>query len=51
MNLPTIIVLGIIVAVFIAIVIYQIKNRKEGKCPCGGSCSGCALNGTCHKES
>ncbi len=50
MNLPTIIVLSIVVLVFLAIVIKQIRDKKAGKCSCscGGSCGGCAFSGTCH---
>lgn len=50
MNWPTIIILGIVIAVFAAIVIGAIRNKRKGKnaCSCGGSCSGCAMSGMCH---
>ncbi len=51
MNLPTVIVASVIALVVIAIIVNEIKKRKDGKggCSCGGSCPGCAMNGTCHK--
>ncbi len=44
MNIPTIIVTGVIASAVIAIIVKGIKNRKDGKCSCG--CSGCSMN--CH---
>lgn len=48
MNLSTIIVAGIVAIAFISIVVTNIKNKKKGKSSCGGGCSGCSLNGSCH---
>lgn len=50
MNAPTIIISLIILAVFIAIVVSAVRNHKNGKggCSCGGGCSGCSMNGSCH---
>ncbi len=50
MNWPTIIVAAVVAAVFVAIVIGEIRKRKNGKggCACGGSCGGCAMSGMCH---
>ena len=40
---------AIVAAIFIAIIVNGIKNRKSGKGSCScGSCGGCAMNGTCH---
>ena len=52
MNWPTIIVAALVAAAVIAIVIHGIRNRKKGKhsCSCGGSCSGCAMSGSCHQK-
>ena len=51
MNASTIIVAAIVAAVFLAIVIREIRNRKKGKgsCSCGGSCDACGMNcgGSC----
>lgn len=49
-NLPTVIILILVVAVFSAIVIKGILNRKKGKSSCGCNCSGCAMKGACHDE-
>ena len=26
-----------------------IRDRKKGKCACGGQCHSCPMHGTCHK--
>lgn len=48
MNLPTAIVLLIIVAAVVAVIVSSVRNRKKGKCPCGGSCGSCGMN--CHQK-
>ena len=48
MNLPTLIVAAIVAAVFVAVICIQIRDRKNGKCSCGGSCGSCAMSGSCH---
>ena len=52
MNLPTIIVLAVVVLVFAAIIANEIRKKKAGKssCSCGG-CSGCGLKDQCHGTS
>ncbi|MBP3442480.1 MAG: FeoB-associated Cys-rich membrane protein [Clostridia bacterium] len=52
MNVPTLIVLLIVVAVFVGIIAKAIIDKKKGKssCSCGCSCSGCSMNGTCHQS-
>lgn len=50
MNVPTIIVAAIVAAVFIAIVITDIRRRKKGAgCSCG--CGSCAMRDICHEKS
>ena len=49
MNLPTIIVAAIIAAIFVVIVISEIKKKKSGK-GCGCGCSGCAMADSCHNK-
>lgn len=48
MNLPTILIGLLVLAVFIAIVARGIYNKKHGKggCSCGGDCGACG--GSCH---
>lgn len=47
MNLPTIAIGLLVLAVFAAIVGRGVWNRKHGRggCPCGGDCASC---GACH---
>ena len=44
MNLPTILVTLVIAAVFVLIVIREIRSRKNGKPSCGGNCGSCGGN-------
>jgi hypothetical protein len=44
MNLPTAIILLIIVAAVVAVIVSSVRNRKKGKCSCGGSCGSCGMN-------
>ncbi len=48
MNPATIIVFLIVIAVFSAIVISEIKKKKRGGCSCG--CSSCAMKDSCHTK-
>lgn len=50
MNWPTIIIAAIVAAVFLAIVISGIKNKKNGKSSCSCGCGGCAMKDSCHPE-
>lgn len=46
-NLPTVIVLAILICI-VVLAIRSIRNdKKKGKSSCGGSCSHCALGGSC----
>ena len=48
MNLPTIIISVIVAAVFIAIIVNGIRNRKKGKSSCSCGCGGCGMSDICH---
>jgi len=52
MNWSTFIVAAIIAVIFIAIVVSEIRKRKNGKgsCSCGSSCGGCAMSDCCHPK-
>ena len=50
MNVPTIIVLAIVLIVFAAIIIRGIINRKNGKSGCSCGCSGCGMSDICHGQ-
>lgn len=43
MNAPTILIALLVAAVFVAIILRGIANRKKGKssCACGGDCGSC----------
>lgn len=45
-NLGTIIVAGILIILFAVLLWSFIRDRRAGKCSCGGSCAGCP--GACH---
>lgn len=47
-NLPTIIGAAVVAAVFIAIIVCEVKKRKSGKGSCSCGCSDCAMKDTCH---
>lgn len=46
--LPTILVATIVAAIFLAIVITGIRNRKKGKHSCSCGCGGCGMKDMCH---
>ena len=48
MNLPTILIGLLVLAVFAAIVARGVYNKKHGRsgCSCGGDCGACG--GSCH---
>lgn len=50
MNWVTILIAAVVAAVFLAIVIKGIINKKKGKSSCSCGCSGCALKDTCHSK-
>ena len=47
-NLPTIIIGGVIAVIFAAIVVRGIMKRRRGETGCGCVCSGCPNSGVCH---
>lgn len=50
MNWPTILIAAVVAVIFFAIVINEIRKKKQGKgsCSCGGSCGACPMGGSCH---
>ncbi len=50
MNVPTIIVLSIVVLAFVLALANEIRKKKSGKGGCSCGCSGCAMKGMCHAE-
>ena len=49
-NLGTILVALALAAVVVLIIRKLIRDKKKGKCSCGTKCSGCAMNGSCHRH-
>ncbi|MGN1081424.1 MAG: FeoB-associated Cys-rich membrane protein [Acutalibacteraceae bacterium] len=49
-NTATIIITVLLIAAVIGIIIAIRKDKKNGKCSCGGSCGHCPMSGSCHKE-
>lgn len=50
MNLPTVLITLLVAAVFFAIVIKGIRNKKSGKGGCSCGCSGCSMSEICHSK-
>ena len=50
MNWPTIIVAAVIAAVFVAIVVSEVRKRKSGRGGCSCGCGGCAMSDVCHAK-
>lgn len=51
-NIWTIIICIVLIGIVAAIIINMVRKKKQGKsavCNCG-SCKGCAMNGSCHKQ-
>ncbi|MCQ2565462.1 MAG: FeoB-associated Cys-rich membrane protein [Clostridia bacterium] len=43
-------IVAILIAAAVGLAAVRIvKNKKEGKCSCGGSCGCCPMSGQCHK--
>lgn len=49
MNLPTIVIATVVLAVFVAIVAGEVRKKKQGKSSCSCGCSGCSADCGCHK--
>ena len=46
------IVVGLILAVIVALIIIQLrKDKKAGRSTCGANCAHCAMHGSCHAAS
>ena len=52
MNVPTLVIGIIVLAIFVAIVGRGIYNKRHGKggCSCGGECGGCGGCDSCHPK-
>ena len=50
-NAGTIAVSLLLTGIVVLIVVRLRKDRKKGKCSCGGQCGCCPMAGSCHKPS
>lgn len=48
--LITVLLSVLLIAAVVLAVVKIVKDRKSGKCSCGGQCSGCPMSGTCHEK-
>ena len=47
-NLSTILICIVLIAIVVSISIYLVRQKKQGKSPCGAGCAHCAMHGECH---
>ena len=50
MNLPTALVLAVVILIAGAIIYKLVKDKKKGKSSCGCNCAHCAMAGSCHNQ-
>ncbi len=50
MNAPTMIIAAMVAIVFVAIVVHEIKKRKNGQGGCACGCGNCGMKDLCHKK-
>lgn len=49
-NLATILISAVLVVIVAAVIAGMVCDKKKGKSSCGCGCSGCAMNGACHRK-
>ena len=49
-NLPTLIVLAVVVLAMALAIVVWMKKKRKGTFPCGGSCQECPSSTFCHKK-
>ena len=49
-NLPTILVLVVLVTVVALIIVHMVRNRRKGKLSCVCGCQNCPMSGSCHQN-
>ena len=47
-NLPTVLIIAVLIAFFGFLVYTLIRDKRNGKSSCCGGCAGCAMAGQCH---
>lgn len=49
-NLGTILVCLVLLAIVTFIIVYLVRQKKQGKSSCGCNCAHCAMHGSCHNR-
>ena len=49
-NIATILISIALMAVVVGIIIIMYRDRKKGKCVCGGNCGHCPMGSSCQKH-
>ena len=47
-NLGTILICLVLLAIVTFIIVYLVRQKKQGKSSCGCNCAHCAMHGSCH---
>lgn len=48
-NIATIAVCAFLAVIVALIIFFTVRSKKKGKSSCGCGCSGCPMNGACHR--
>ena len=46
-NVGNIVIIAVLVTIVTLIIVSMVRGKRQGKSSCGGSCSHCALGGSC----
>ena len=49
-NLGTILICLVLLAIITFIILYLVRQKKQGKSSCGCNCAHCAMHGSCHSQ-
>lgn len=49
-NLVTILICLVLLAIVTFIIVYLVRQKKQGKSSCGCNCAHCAMHGSCHSQ-
>ena len=47
-NLGTILICLVLLAIVTFVILYLVRQKKQGKSSCGCNCAHCAMHGSCH---
>ena len=49
-NLGTILICLVLLAIVTFIIVYLVRQKKQGKSSCGCNCAHCAMHGSCQSQ-